>query len=1020
MVFEEEEEEFDFNNRLFYLFNGYYISTSWLNWGYSNINLKFNKDEIRKVAFYYELYFPGELIKSNIDISEIVDDDDKIYNALLTFFNPWIYGKNRLYKFYHCYNNVLTFSIYDKLYNGNYNDFKNIDISIIYQILDYINDFFPSILNYNLNLTSNDFDTTYKPSKEQKIRIFTYLQERKNNIKEIYEIFNLKHKSQNPLFSKKIFYTIMNKKCINYNDFMTANLENLEFILDIFNYFNSGNNIDVSNIINFIEKRKTIADKLCNENNKLKIALSYFNDIIAGHYDKVDSLTDPNLNILDLNHFLLLYDALFPGNNISYDVSNENINRNRIFFLKEGRLLEFKNRINDIKKIKNSNSLFRKLCYNLSITVKEPPKKDDKHKGKDGKGKDGKGKDGKGKDGKGKKIVPLPPSGYTNKKGGANDSELDISIIRYIFNSCLLLFKNKIKNYQQHLDIINSNDNPVKIYMHFDTFCDTNIEYIIKLYNICINQKNTLYSDKIFTKKVYDSFAVSSCPYGKKWWKIESKYYENLRKITKAFILFMKYNNINDKKIIINWETDSIEKIYFFLCYNKIHLFDFLDYIIKHKVYYKKNFFTYEFIGTGENPDIYIYISDDYYETSLKSYKAYIDEIFEIFKIYMKNINKIDLKAEEVKVSNYTKKRYRVSLAFFDDYFNYLNDLYNDINNFLIILEKIFFNPPIEVDIELNLNVYLYIANQFSKLYPDLLDKNIKDKKIKFYIDYTIILFSKKQYSFRLYEELFRFFAKHFKHFDKLFNYLNKPYKEKKILEEQQTKEAKIDSEIQKLKEDIIKLLIREKDLGDDSLLIINLESIYHFNYSKIIHNDFTFPTKYVKLDPLDMYNKLFTFINELNDKVALTIIFDILKTLSNINCFDKDNFILKNYNKIIHNVYRLYIVTDKNNNSLIELLKFYKILNIIYKITGDNETDFFIPLYYNSKDIDITYISKLIVSYYSYFNILIFINNDNTVYSKYIQALKHAKLKFDNFKVEDLTRKQKDRKDKKDKFKLN
>jgi len=971
MVF-QDEEEFVFSNRLYYQFRSsllYIIPKTYNKLFY--IKMEFDKDEIRKVAFYYELYFPGELLKSNIDISEIVDDDNKIYNALLTFFNPWIYGRNRLKKIYYCFNNVLTYDIYNKLYNGDYNEFKTINASTIYYILAYMFIFFPTYFNSinklyqhlilrDFNIPTNKWknspikqnNTTYenfvdfipyygsfqtnKLSKQERENIYSYFQEYKHYIKELYEIFNLKHKSQISIFNETIFYNIMSIYCNYYSIFMTDEYNKLINIIELFNLFNPNNSIDYMNIDSIEDKRKIFADTLCKESDNLKIALEYYTNIIDDYY-KLDKLND----LINVKRIILLYNKLFPDS----ETSIEDID---FFKNQSSKLQELKDKINEIKQIKLDENLFNKFKKILKIKNKEKKKEDGKGKNRDGKGKghkDGKAKghnDGKGKakghnDGKGKGQKDRKAKGHNNeKKGGAlddnyefkedkddNDDDmelipidtsaidnLDINVIKFIFNSCLLLYQSKINNLQT-FKVINSLNDISIIRSVFLQFCKENLEHIINLYNICSNQNISFYYDKIFTKEIYNNFCILSSPYGKKWWKIKKDDYKILINILEILKLYIKYNNIdtgtNIKDIDKNY---PIEEIYKTLCYNKIYLFNFLKDVRQHT-----SWFDYERFRIDDNTAVadenriiifYFNISNAIQSIKIHYNNMLLDDFFH------KYVRKLDNTMHGKKIIENERTKYLISHKEAINFLNYLNDLKQNSTFYNVYINHFFFNIPNDIDIEISLKVYLYIAKEFIKIYPDLLDKDYKYK-----------------YStpFKLYEFLFNFFAKHFKQFTNVFESLNILYKQRKVLDKPHI-DIKEQIKLEELRKKITELLndnSKKRIIKDNLTTLFNhINNHYIHNYNNKFHTNPLNNINCTNITIMNIFIYILDLIKRCSTIYALTM---ILKNLIFLSDRIQTENILK---KKVYTIY-FYSKSQNNNKIIHELLEFYNILNLIY-----------------------------------------------------------------------------------------
>ena len=729
-------DEFHFDDRLFYKFNSYNISLLGnIYKGLLLLDTNIPPNEIRKIAFYYDLFFPNKLENANIDIFE--KNNSILEKKLYSYFNPWISNSSELYKFYYCFNHKFTKDIYDQLINAleddNYNLFSKIPKKNILEIYKYLLTFYP---NYYFGKTGNlikdqILKKTYIPiltkwkspdkknylsfnyykdfywgndlqlSKIQRQNIFNIFNKNKTNITEIYLTLNgLKLKN---IFDKKIFDNILYYSCKHSNYWYTINFTDYENLLSLFNEFYDYKYENISKII-YKHRREEIQELFCKYENDIS-------DIIKNHKDiqrdrKIfDDFNKNHRNIKEPNilyTIALYYNIMFPNeiNQIlgKFDSISQNIHD---FFDNKNNKDKFMHKINNILKI-NFSKEFNEQYY------KVPEKK-------------------------------------------TIDDSLTLPILRYIINAYDIFFPNEVQN--------NNKSNIENILKFFKN----NFENVIKLYYICNNKKQILLKDTIFTSNVYYEIMTNSCTYGKDgWWNVSDEAYNN---ILKAY----DYLNI-DRNTDMNQYIDNKQSGYNYFIRNKDKLYNLIE-VLNDYLKLKMIEFNSLTQSTDQTTKYIFYILDSSKYTSLEEK----NNLFNLYNIINKtyrshNITPKEIIREEKEINNERYYIYKIRDNIYNNFYTNYKTFYEKFPIIIKQINKNFLNLSSDYfKFNIPQDTLLYIAKKYDLEYPNEIKyKNFIIKKQLKFLEFIL-----PEKPLPLLQYLMKFFAKETIKLKKLYEKLN-------------------------------------------------------------------------------------------------------------------------------------------------------------------------------------------------------------------------------------------------------
>jgi hypothetical protein len=724
-------DDFEFDNRLFYKFNSYNVSkignfykNYWL-----SIETDVSPNEIRKVAFYYDLYFPNEL-KERKNINIFNSNSEQLFNDLYNYFNPWIsnYRSYELYKFYYCFNNHFDDEIYNKLIDAiskqDYDAFhKNIPAKNLIEIYKLLLIFYPNFLGKLGNLFYNIyakysfkpyftnwgspnnnlysiygihnffFRNNFKLSKIERQNIFEIFITHKNKIKNIYEIVN--GIKLNDIFSKNVFQYLLYNSCKHSNFWYDISSSDFEALIDLYSLFYDYK-VEVLPVGFSKLRREQTQIFFCKYKDDIKNSISFLSDI--KNEKLFNDFKNDHTKINDVNFLYTVgfyYNLMFPYDDINTILSFTNFNVAKIinFFNNKQFKDKFVDKIEKIKKITFSKDFFTDYFKIDKDTVK------------------------------------------------IDNKLITTDVLDYIMNAYDIFFPNEILPVNMF-----NNDEKLK-------FLKDKLENVIKLYYICNNKKEDFVKDKYFTKQFYKNFMIMSCTYGENgWWKIDKKEFKNIKECY-SYLKIDKYTdiaNFND------------ELCYKYFISHKDKLYDLINKIDEiYKI--KFNFATAtELINSNR----YLVIDTLTFNP---------DEIANIE--YLMNIvrdlyddNKVDFIIEEK--NNNGRKYYIYKIK--EENYKHIKNLFDDKqlkDNFNICKKQIFKNfldTPKDLKYNnISQDILIYIAKKYDKMFPNELDENYLIKKHKF------LLFFEKTKPYPLLDYLIKFFAKNTMKFKQLYEKLN-------------------------------------------------------------------------------------------------------------------------------------------------------------------------------------------------------------------------------------------------------
>lgn len=651
-------DEFHFDDRLFYRFNSY--NNSLLGDVYKGllfIDTNIPPNEIRKIAFYYDLYFPDKLEDNNIDIFE--KNISKLEKNLYSYFNPWITESSELYKFYYCFNHTFTEDIYNTLIsaleNNDYSEFSQIPKKYILEIYKYLLTFYPTFIlgktgnfiknqilkksyipmltNWKYSKDKKDYlsfsyykdfywGNDVKLSKIERQNIFDIFKKNKKQIINIYEILNgLKLKN---IFSNKIFDVLLFYSCKHANYWYEINYKDFESLVDLFEEFY---NYKVENFSKDITKhrREEIQEFFCKYENDVNNIIKYHEEIrkTKNLFDEFkkdhNKMNNPNFYIT----VAVYYNMMFPNeiNNIleKFDSISQNI---QAFFDNKSNKEKFMNKIDKISKIN-----FSKEFNDEFFKVKDPKIK---------------------------------------------DSSLSLTVLKYIINAYDIFFPNEVK------------DNDMLNVDTILTFLKNKLENVIKLYYICNNKKQILLKDKIFTDDVYYEIMMNSCTYGKDgWWNVSDEDYD---------IILETYDHLYiDKTTAVAQYKNNKEAGYKYFIKNKDKLHELI--IIMNKV------INLPLLPSGVIFEITIidklaYFLIDYSRIGKIEFKDNLNKFIEVLKFtYNFSTPLKEIIQEEKEINNQKYPVYKIRTTLYDNFFKNITTIREKYPIIVKIINKNFLNP---------------------------------------------------------------------------------------------------------------------------------------------------------------------------------------------------------------------------------------------------------------------------------------------------------------------------------------
>lgn len=929
-------DEFEFDNRLFYKFNSY-NSTYFLGYPYKNlwlsIETEFKPNEIRKVAFFYDLYFPNKLKKNKIDIFD--KNLTKLEKQLYDYFNPYFnnYRSNELYKFYYCYNHTFTTDVYEKLIDALANKeykllYKNLSTKNIIEIYKYLLIFYPNIFgkigdlfydfwktkvffpyfthwqspekNYDFaGIKDFIYGDSDKLSKIQRQNLYFYFLDNIDKIKEIYLILNgLK---LNDTFSEKVFQRILNNSCKHSNFWYDISSEDFESLIKLYELFYSSTmeKLPKGNIKK--ERREKAQIFFCKNKLEVEQCIEFLKDI--KNYNKLfDSFKNKHNDITDINflyNVALYYNTMFPYDNMETFLININVNFDNIkkFFDDPNNKNKFMDNIEEIKKIKFSKEF-------------------------------------------------LDEFDRINKDKNTIDTRLlTDDILNYILNAYDIFFRNEIKS----SDLIDKN---AKL-----EFLRKKLNNVIKLYYICTNKKEEFDKDKIFTKQVYYEFMINSCTYGKDGWAIIDK--DELKHIVFCYdTLKIDKNNINLFSLLQ-------EEQYNYFINNKDKLYSLIFEIEK---LYKIDINHIETMYIREKINTNTYFTFSTYNLNTKDLNI-LNEFIDLVK-YLYEDNKIDIIVEKkTNNANPAKPIDYIDYKIKQENYKAIKDLFEDkkIKNKLKDVNKIvyknFLNYPKKFNYSIPQDTLIYIANKYNKMFPNELDSNYLIKKHKY------LFFFEKTKPYPLLEYLIKFFSKNTLKLKQLYETLNNIQansQKQKQSKQQAQAQAQPQAQGQTVKDFTDKMKAIHGDQTQITQIVTNLGIILDFmeqerikvinniqsNTNGITTNKFygnnilgqlqqmNFNTNKRNLTDqqiishiYDMYIDQASPVNIIKsnsiDSKYLKVILDLFEALKNNNNFDAKKFLNK-YSKIRINTQNNTI--DNKEKALYNIIAtIFKSLNLFY-----------------------------------------------------------------------------------------
>jgi hypothetical protein len=925
-------DEFEFDNRLFYKFNSY-NSTYFLGYPYKNlwlsIETEFKPNEIRKVAFFYDLYFPNKLKKNKIDIFDT--NLKKLEKQLYDYFNPYFnnYRSNELYKFYYCYNHTFTKDVYDNLMDALANKkysllYTKVSTKNIIEIYKYLLIFYPNIfgkigdLFYDFWKTKvffpyftdwqsgqKDFDfagikdfiygDNDKLSKIQRQNLYFYFLDNIDKIKEIYLILN--GFKLNDTFSEKVFQRILNNSCKHSNFWYDIGSEDLESLISLYTLFYSST---METLPKNIKKERREKAQIFFCKNKLEVhqALEFLKDI--NNYSKLfDSFKNKHNDITDVNflyHVALYYNTMFPYDNMQKFLINININFDNIknFFDDPNNKNKFMDNIESIKKIKFSKDFLSEF---------ERINKD---------------------------------------KSTINSALLTDDILNYILDAYDIFFRNEIKP----SDKIDKN---AKL-----EFLKKNLNNVIKLYYICTNKKEEFDKDKIFTKQVYYEFMINSCTFGKDGWAIIDK--DELKHIVFCYdILKIDKNKLNLASVVqeeqYNYFINNKDKLYSLI--SEIEKMYKIDFTYINNIYAKEiingntfhTFDTKDFIINSNTKDL------NKLNEFIELVKYFYEDNKNEFIVEKKIDNTNPAKPIDYHIYKIKEENYKTIKELFDD--KKTKNKLKDVNK---IVYKNFLNYPKKFNYSIPQDTLIYIANKYNKMFPNELDSNYLIKKHKF------LFFFEKTKPYPLLEYLIKFFSKNTLKLKILYETLNniQSNSQKQKQSKQQQAQAQPQAQGQTEKDFIDKMKAIHDDATQIAQIKTNLGSILDLmeqernqaiaNIQSITTNRFyganilsklqlmnfatnktNLTTQLITMHINDTYIDKASMVNIIPhiDPKYLKVILDLFEALKNNNNFDARNF-LNRFSKIIINTQNNTI--DNKERALYTIIaSIFKNLNLLY-----------------------------------------------------------------------------------------
>lgn len=715
-------DEFHFDDRLFYKFNSY--NNSLLGDVYKGllfIDTNIPPNEIRKIAFYYDLYFPDKLEDNNIDIFE--KNISKLEKNLYSYFNPWITESSELYKFYYCFNHTFTKNIYDilisALENNDYLEFSQIPKKYILEIYKYLLTFYPTFIlgktgnfiknqilkksyipmltNWKYSKDKKDYlsfsyykdfywGNDVKLSKIERQNIFDIFKKNKKQITNIYEILNgLKLKN---IFSNKIFDVLLFYSCKHANYWYEINYKDFESLVSLFEEFY---NYKVENFSKDITKhrREEIQEFFCKYENdinniiknheEIKKASKLFEDFKKDH----NKMNNPNFFIT----VAVYYNMMFPNeiNNIleKIDSISQNI---QAFFDNKSNKEKFMNKIDKISKIN-----FSKEFNDEFFKVKDPKIK---------------------------------------------DSSLTFTVLKYIINAYDIFFPNEVT------------DNDMLNVDTILTFLKNKLENVIKLYYICNNKKQILLKDKNFTSEVYYEIMMNSCTYGKDgWWNVSNEDYD---------IILETYDHLNiDKTTAVAQYKNNKEAGYKYFIKNKDKLHELI--IIMNKV------INLPLLPSGVIFEITIidnlaYFLIDYSRIGKIEFKDNLNKFIEVLKFtYNFSTPLKEIIQEEKEINNQKYPVYKIRTTLYDNFFKNITTIREKYPIIVKIINKNFLNPSTDFSkFNIPQDTLLYIAKKYDLEFPN----EIKYKNYIVKKNFKMLEFILPAKPLPLLQYLMNFFAK--------------------------------------------------------------------------------------------------------------------------------------------------------------------------------------------------------------------------------------------------------------------
>jgi len=713
-------DEFHFDDRLFYRFNSY--NNSLLGDVYKGllfIDTNIPPNEIRKIAFYYDLYFPDKLEDNGIDIFE--KNIPILEKKLYSYFNPWITESSELYKFYYCFNHTFTEDIYNKLIlaleNDDYVEFSQIPKKYILEIYKYLLTFYPTFIlgktgnfiknqilkksyipmltNWKYSKDKKDYlsfsyykdfywGNDVKLSKIERQNIFDILKKNKKQIINIYEILNgLKLKN---IFSNKIFDVLLFYSCKHANYWYEINYKDFESLVSLFEEFY---NYKVENFSKDITKhrREEIQEFFCKYENDVNNIIKNHEDIRKGK-NLFDEFKKDHNKMNNPNFFITVafyYNIMFPNeiNNIleKIDSISQNI---QAFFDNKSNKQKFMDKIDKISKIN-----FSKEFNDEFFKVKDPKIK---------------------------------------------DSSLSLTVLKYIINAYDIFFPNEVK------------DNDMLNVDTILTFLKNKLENVIKLYYICNNKKKILFKDKIFTSEVYYEIMMNSCTYGKDgWWNVSDEDYD---------IILQTYEYLNiDKNTVIAQYKNNKEAGYKYFIRNKDKLHELI--IIMNKVI---NLQKIPYIYGHTNIDNIAYMIVELNKIQNLETRDKVKYFIEVLKsTYNYNTPIKEIIEEEKEINNQKYFVYKIRLSLYYNFIDHIKTIREKYPIIVKIINKNFLNPSTDFSkFNIPQDTLLYIAKKYDLEFPN----EIKYKNYIIKKNFKMLEFILPPKPLPLLQYLMNFFAK--------------------------------------------------------------------------------------------------------------------------------------------------------------------------------------------------------------------------------------------------------------------